>query len=512
MGRLKCPLCCDDEFLDQLSLKYHLLSLIDNIHCPECNERFDNILELTKHLNGYCGYEVEDENGEISNVNDEENSVTSTENVSTNAVSDENANPVSDENDSMNPSDETVLNEMNSTEQELHITVDPAMSVQGDVIEGDAASSVADSDGSSIQVIEANGKRIRVQVPKKIYTKEPSVKIIAEEETEEPIEYSCSTCNVTFTSVADHIREYHEGEDVAVKVSDENKDDVYNLVKLEDIGTVVEGEEETSETNKSQQTSSYGQSNVKRKNFRGDTREFLKWKKKVKDLSKKDKIKEMAKRFKWITKEMEVDSLEVISSKKIKNEMEGTNLTNKFGEQSSLKIERSTQRLFDPSDESYQEIIIESDSKFNLKEDNLPDRERSEISVFTCTSCHEEFGNMSMFKKHCFKSETCSGTRNVKTKCLQMVTIPAPKMDAKRESKSGLQLVYKAVKCEFCDKVFTKLGAFRLHMKSHKNFVKNIFTCVLCQSVFNNSAAYQKHVKMHLETDKFDSEGNIITT
>jgi len=55
MGTLVCPLCCDEEFSNQLSLRYHLLSVTDNVYCPECSQRFDSILQLADHLDGMCG-------------------------------------------------------------------------------------------------------------------------------------------------------------------------------------------------------------------------------------------------------------------------------------------------------------------------------------------------------------------------------------------------------------------------------------------------------------------------
>ena len=61
MGTLVCPLCCGESFPTQESLKYHLLSVTDNIYCPDCGKRFDTIPTLAKHLNGFCGKDVDSE-------------------------------------------------------------------------------------------------------------------------------------------------------------------------------------------------------------------------------------------------------------------------------------------------------------------------------------------------------------------------------------------------------------------------------------------------------------------
>lgn len=51
---LKCPLCCEESFPSHSSLKYHILSLTENLVCPACDKRFYNIYELTDHLGRGC--------------------------------------------------------------------------------------------------------------------------------------------------------------------------------------------------------------------------------------------------------------------------------------------------------------------------------------------------------------------------------------------------------------------------------------------------------------------------
>ncbi|XP_074040843.1 uncharacterized protein [Leptinotarsa decemlineata] len=51
---LECPLCCEEKFSSHHSLKYHILSIIDNLLCPACNTRFDDILNLVEHLGREC--------------------------------------------------------------------------------------------------------------------------------------------------------------------------------------------------------------------------------------------------------------------------------------------------------------------------------------------------------------------------------------------------------------------------------------------------------------------------
>lgn len=52
MGTLNlvCPMCCGETFNNPQSLKYHLLSITDNLYCPGCSQRFDSVAILIQHL------------------------------------------------------------------------------------------------------------------------------------------------------------------------------------------------------------------------------------------------------------------------------------------------------------------------------------------------------------------------------------------------------------------------------------------------------------------------------
>ena len=60
MGTLVCPLCCNSTFAHQKSLKQHLLDVVKNVQCPDCNERFETIVHLAYHLDGMCGSAIDD--------------------------------------------------------------------------------------------------------------------------------------------------------------------------------------------------------------------------------------------------------------------------------------------------------------------------------------------------------------------------------------------------------------------------------------------------------------------
>lgn len=55
MVELNCPLCCNETFTSRLSLKTHILNILENICCRSCDEKFETLANLAKHLENDCG-------------------------------------------------------------------------------------------------------------------------------------------------------------------------------------------------------------------------------------------------------------------------------------------------------------------------------------------------------------------------------------------------------------------------------------------------------------------------
>lgn len=53
-------MCCGETFNNPLSLKYHLLSMTDNLYCPGCSQRSDSVTALIQHLDK-CEQDLEHE-------------------------------------------------------------------------------------------------------------------------------------------------------------------------------------------------------------------------------------------------------------------------------------------------------------------------------------------------------------------------------------------------------------------------------------------------------------------
>lgn len=160
MGSLQfdCPLCCNETFTSQQSLRYHLLSIIDNLRCTVCSSRFDTIYELAKHLDGECGTDAPNSNN--------------FERVQIKIEQDE----ASTNNDDLSNS----------------ILAKALLSPKKNISQGKATV----EDNNEEQVSDTNENK--------------------NEEDEDM--YSCSSCGVSFSSIADHINKYHTGQEVVIEV------------------------------------------------------------------------------------------------------------------------------------------------------------------------------------------------------------------------------------------------------------------------------------------------------
>lgn len=67
---LVCPMCCGETFNNSQSLKYHLLSMTDNLYCPSCSQRTDSVTALIQHLDK-CGQEQQNGSEDFKVTDDE---------------------------------------------------------------------------------------------------------------------------------------------------------------------------------------------------------------------------------------------------------------------------------------------------------------------------------------------------------------------------------------------------------------------------------------------------------
>lgn len=177
MGSLQfdCPLCCNETFTSQQSLKYHLLSIIDNLLCTICSSRFETILDLAKHLDEECGKTGE----EAANLNSFEDIHIKIE--------------AEDSNDEI--SNSILAKALLASPKNSSLLVRSNDSNESNKDNEDVSNETTDMDAENLtEENEEVGDEIDEEV------------------------YSCSSCGVSFTSIVEHIQEYHAGQEVVIEV------------------------------------------------------------------------------------------------------------------------------------------------------------------------------------------------------------------------------------------------------------------------------------------------------
>lgn len=131
------------------------------------------------------------------------------------------------------------------------------------------------------------------------------------------------------------------------------------------------------------------------------------------------------------------------------------------------------------------------------------------ISVFTCSTCHKEFGNVLTFKRHsCTIPKACmlvcklcdEDVSDMKAMQIHMDTIHDIKTEmpnmAKR--KYNMQILHNPVKCESCDVTFRTLRSLNLHSKIHdRSKLKIPLECLVCHNICSSDRTLRQHMKVH---------------
>ncbi|XP_021942368.1 zinc finger protein 287-like isoform X2 [Zootermopsis nevadensis] len=648
MGTLVCPLCCDEEFSNQLSLRYHLLSITDNVYCPECSQRFDSILQLADHLDGTC------RKGNFRN-NDEE--CTADSDINTEDRIEEEMMII---HESETPQTEvvTVLNNAENIKSVFHEeVVEQVIAVAADTqldgsesvylvsdvgveetavtgIESECADITeqkvdvaVDHDNSTVAVEEsyASGNyEITVRstvtaeedLPVKLCDLEKSefvgessqecgeavhslstagemLRGSSESETvlpdvQDPADgqlgcgiYACSSCGITFSSVIEHIRMYHGGQEVVIEVPEVKKSALEKLIgaSKEVLGTsaeqvidmkVLPGSNDTSETAELQETTDAtnfmsGFSEIYPENqmatldcaaVNSETHENTKpcswFKERNRVVADEEKIKQivpdpkrvgapahttekhLTNELKYVGKEVKIDKF---WETKQDEEMNSENAS------TGNKVKVSASSLPARLKKENRRLVLKRDTRTSIEKlfsgnfllkgtggrgtrpgpylgvNRVPEVKvimspgdkgtENAISVFTCSTCQKEFGNVSAFERHsCTVAKGCTmvckmcdmdisdmkamrvhmeSVHNIKTEVLSM---------AKRKYK--VQMLPKPVKCESCDMTFTTLRALKLHSKMHERTeLKVPLECPVCHNMCSSNRTLKQHMKVH---------------
>lgn len=248
---MKCPLCCDRTFTSKISLVEHLSNILSNLICPVCKNKWSSLAHLIEHLNlDDCQPDNTVQSFDMATL-EEENIENSTENCTSESksledeilikheelgqLSVETVTEVPQENDSKMYVEllSKQLTKPCLQTQELKFVMEDGESRYVIMEQGDSELNLE----SAVVTKQNNDGTISLTTVKVSDLKIDTGPTVAAAETE--VEgtgqeiYSCNTCGVSFSSVIEHIQNYHTDEEVVVEEPLEEADNEPNGMPLE---------------------------------------------------------------------------------------------------------------------------------------------------------------------------------------------------------------------------------------------------------------------------------------
>ncbi|KAI4488855.1 hypothetical protein M0804_004353 [Polistes exclamans] len=275
MGSLNliCPMCCGETFNDPQSLKYHLLSMTDNLYCPGCSQRSDSVTALIQHLDR-CGQDLDsktfqdneennkqktcketvttsevlmdthieqinqtflttvnnndimivgesetiqvDENGDIKVIENTGMEKSEVDHSSLDLKMSEKLNDVIKERDDKSSISNTLVSPSTSGTEDISgdkniITI---LSSSSELLDGGASALINMDHINDVGELDESGLlRVKQELCE--------VKV---EELEPEAVYSCTTCDMSFNSVLEHIKQFHDGQEVLLEMAEQLDD------------------------------------------------------------------------------------------------------------------------------------------------------------------------------------------------------------------------------------------------------------------------------------------------
>ncbi|CAG9564655.1 unnamed protein product [Danaus chrysippus] len=228
-----CSLCCNATFDSKKSLIDHLSQITLNLACPICGKKLSSIEDLVEHLKV--------DNCDVKSVNLEISDHDETDGVSKEVQTDMSSyepNTVNDVDDDDKMYVEVLSKQMMKPclqTQELKLVKEHGESRYVIVTDDDL------SLNSGITIVTKQNKdgtiSLTTQESLNISSNESKIEIEETNENNESMKnesensqeerYSCNTCDMTFTSVLEHIQNYHNDQDVVVEEPfDENSQEI----------------------------------------------------------------------------------------------------------------------------------------------------------------------------------------------------------------------------------------------------------------------------------------------
>ncbi|XP_041981754.1 zinc finger protein 91-like isoform X1 [Aricia agestis] len=440
-----CPLCCNMQFTSKEDLVVHLSEISSNIKCPICTKTFSNFSLIMKHLKvDMCEINFKDSNRTL---------------VSTLAISDNmetitnpNLNQTSVESISSNDSfsqslvnhDGTGVSEdyvdMISTQLEKPCIQDQDLKFIKEEADGQylILPDGALLDAGSVVTKQNKDGTISLNSINDDNNFEHETEFVAlnsEAEAKEEI-YSCNTCGVSFTSVSDHIQNYHTDQVVVVESNDEApNDNGMSEISLDMESSSQNDQSEDRQTSRRMITET------------GDI----------------------------VEEPLDKEQPQLVAGQNVVL-VKDVNMINKLDEKLKLDIEKENKKKKSKVKEDagiglyYHKSVVMKDMETETG---------NSIQVYNCTHCHLYVTTLTQFQQYpCKKSEypcsQCSVVyKNAKSLSAHMkkhkVKIPTmPTFSEKTKVTTEFSdRLSDNLECEICSTTFTTTKSFKLHKRMH---------------------------------------------
>lgn len=216
--QIECPLCCHKSFNSKQSLVEHLANVLNELCCPICNSKCSSLQEIILHLNqNDCN---DAPNNSIQNIviyenecNDNENSAANkslkrlSDELSTQFITDQTFECQDDTGD-VNKMYEFILKP-----HELKLIKEDGenryLIVNQDEADLSSVGTIVTKQNNDGTVTLTSSKDIKEEIETLII---PEADLTTSQEM-----YNCNACKVSFTSVYDHIQNYHNDEEVVLE-------------------------------------------------------------------------------------------------------------------------------------------------------------------------------------------------------------------------------------------------------------------------------------------------------
>ncbi|XP_034180367.1 uncharacterized protein LOC117604432 isoform X1 [Osmia lignaria lignaria] len=268
MGSLNlvCPMCCGETFNNPQSLKYHLLSMTDNLYCPGCSQRSDSVMALIQHLDR-CGQSVESDDVPPEPKHEPGQEAQQESEPDTEVLMDANVEGIDqsflatvndsgimivggpqtiqvDENGDIKVVEkmDTEEAEMEQNPLEFKMEKVPTSKAEEKPLSQDQLVTISTSktddkcsnknvitilpDGSELLDGDTNALINMDHINDVGELDEDGLLHVKQElcEIEPEAVYSCTSCDMSFNSVVEHIKQFHDGQEVLLEIADQLDD------------------------------------------------------------------------------------------------------------------------------------------------------------------------------------------------------------------------------------------------------------------------------------------------